>query len=1579
MAAAQQVTDISIITASTNATEAFAKAVRNAGEAVDKLTGAQGKRKEADDKATQATRGITAATTSASSATGDASRQLDTYQGKLNSVIDASGKLVEQQALLAAAMAKAGQTVGDNPVSVNPSLSRSWGDTDVLAPFRQAVIGSTSAFTDAEKAVAPFYAGMEKLRKLMADGTITVKEYAEAQDLIPELLVRGDLAREEAEKNIKKLGDATIGRIGDMRAEAAATAKGGDALKAYRRERELNNEVLAFTADLQAKVERGYDLEGKSVEQLSQDYRKAREALMDAPDKAVAASKAREEAEKSAAEIKKKAGDLSQEIAEAIYDAGSKGGKGFWEKFQEWGRSTLKRLSIDMILKPVIQPVMASIVGAVPQLFGIGTAGGLAAGAGANAAGAGSGGVNPATNLFGQNGFTGIGDLGGLLSGDLGKSVQGFLGTPLFTSPFAKINPGNMSANAAEAAQVAAGNTGAFTAGNALSAVGYGINSFMNFRSGNTLGGIGNLAATAMMFIPGAQMFAPFVALGSQLLGGMFADEKHPVGNAFFAGVDNNRFDPNGPTTTLDGGDTEAAIKMRATTAKMANQMVDKFSLTIDKNFFSPSITNPRLGGFGNTSNLDLAKSPEEWIRLAFMHNPRSVAVDTSAYLFEREKGYTQTSTYDRDTGTVTSYRDKEGKELTKELWDKAYEDWVKEKQAAATTGGPSTLFTSQDVNVQKVLDRMAGGQLKVGEVEDITKALEYATKFNDNARLAAAGLDTLARQTVEFEIAARDAAKSFKTGALQYIDDAKKYFGEDSPLVADATQTQRDAALSAIGLIPANIKMTPGDERGGTISLASVEKPLTGFAAQMAQAKANIEAMKPALEALGYTSKQATDLINAGIRATTERLGEKVREDFTLTQAGLRPGGSEVVARYQMLEQQKQKAADWTAAGVSQAEIDAVQKQQREMFERNLGEQRVRRLEGVASRYGAAAGAYDPDLRDKQELDAMARRHRQELSDLDTSGLPQAEIDELKKWTAAAQSLEKAVLERNQTESRKRIDEGLSDRLGAAQVVLGTKSAADYARDQLLTKQRQEMWDAQNNGMNEAQVERLDEVHTIERQVQAYQQAIAARQREEGYLQRTANALAGVLTGSPLAKQAEYLSADIARQIAQAAELRDAQGEADRARILEIQKLEDSAVAAQRAAEAHQRLAQAQIQAAQQVDQLRTQLAAYRDQLSVDNNATTPASAYAEARRQLEEQLAKARAGDTTAMSGIQTYMERFRTASLAFNASTEGYQADVEYLKRTATNLPGEINQDEIVRLAIEKLDENLTAPTQEQVALLDQLQDLSKATKDAIQSTGRTAKEQQDALAKLEMAQTAAVQVGNQYSGTVISQLSTQYGTLDATRMHASTTATAALGTEVVAQSINAWTQNGVTALNSAVSLLGMIYLRQYDVAQIIISNTQHRQALWDSGIQPFFSNAAYWLTRILMNNATMVSLMGGAPSYGVGTWSHQGGPAVVHRGEILIPNLPRGTAVLNQTMQRALVGHRAANDDGGVLEELRDQKRQGEQMIGLLGQLLAQLAQGGESSLDDVVDAINGLRPALRGNQAPAGARPISKAG
>ncbi|WP_052293623.1 transglycosylase SLT domain-containing protein [Azospirillum sp. B510] len=117
------------------------------------------------------------------------------------------------------------------------------------------------------------------------------------------------------------------------------------------------------------------------------------------------------------------------------------------------------------------------------------------------------------------------------------SSVKGFLNTPIpglsnigYTAPqaaaVAKTSTGTLAGGEGASTGTGAQAAGGPTWGNALGAVGYGFNAFQNFRSGNVIGGIGNTAATAMMFIPGAQPFAPLVAIGSQLLGGLFGKDR---------------------------------------------------------------------------------------------------------------------------------------------------------------------------------------------------------------------------------------------------------------------------------------------------------------------------------------------------------------------------------------------------------------------------------------------------------------------------------------------------------------------------------------------------------------------------------------------------------------------------------------------------------------------------------------------------------------------------------------------------------------------------------------------------------------------------------------------------------------------------------------------------------------------------------------------------------------------------------------------------------------------------------------------------------------------------------------------
>lgn len=115
------------------------------------------------------------------------------------------------------------------------------------------------------------------------------------------------------------------------------------------------------------------------------------------------------------------------------------------------------------------------------------------------------------------------------------------------------------------------------------------------------------------------------------------------------------------------------------------------------------------------------------------------------------------------------------------------------------------------------------------------------------------------------------------------------------------------------------------------------------------------------------------------------------------------------------------------------------------------------------------------------------------------------------------------------------------------------------------------------------------------------------------------------------------------------------------------------------------------------------------------------------------------------------------------------------------------------------------------------------------------------------------------------------------------------------------------------------------------------------------------------------------------------------AILHHGERVLTNEQNtiferlSDAILQPprwTMPAA--SPRPANDHivtREMLAEIREQKQQGEKVVTLLAELVTRLAGGDadEATLDDVVDAINRLQPALRAGQALAGARPISKAG
>ncbi|AWB06815.1 hypothetical protein A6A40_17335 (plasmid) [Azospirillum humicireducens] len=161
---------------------------------------------------------------------------------------------------------------------------------------------------------------------------------------------------------------------------------------------------------------------------------------------------------------------------------------------------------------------------------------------------------------------------GGWLDRQLGggiSSAASWLNTPVYGMSEV-LNTGQVAQQAAQlgtGARELASNSmplagspgsGGVTPGDMLSGVGYGINAFMNFKSGNVVGGIGNTAATVMSFIPGLQEFAPFVALGSQLLGGLFGKNRGEPAAAAVVGYNGTKQSYAGSATDNEGSAEQA-------------------------------------------------------------------------------------------------------------------------------------------------------------------------------------------------------------------------------------------------------------------------------------------------------------------------------------------------------------------------------------------------------------------------------------------------------------------------------------------------------------------------------------------------------------------------------------------------------------------------------------------------------------------------------------------------------------------------------------------------------------------------------------------------------------------------------------------------------------------------------------------------------------------------------------------------------------------------------------------------------------------------------------------------------------
>ncbi|MGQ3072387.1 MAG: tape measure protein [Ferrovibrionaceae bacterium] len=1450
----------------------------------------------------------------------------------------------------------------------------------------------------------------------------------------------------------------------------------------------LTDEVSRKTATAATAQKRSVDELARSNDLVTEGIRsrddadKLAEATREADHRATGA-KTGSDANKFSENVAKKADELSRDIADAIYEAGSKGGKGFWEKFQEWGRATIKRLSIDLVLKPIIQPVMTSVVGAIPQLFGI---------AGSPVAGVNGGGLGSSLSPIGDalglvKSFVGdtIGNASWInrLGTGLGFGPGTVIPAPLVYTDFGVlpasefIGPMPLAEGALGTTQTLSGFLGnfgiGFGAGNLLNGL------FGGSSTGGMIGsGIGSLIGSGLALIPGLQLPGMLLSIlggaGGGLLGGLFGkDEQTPRGYAGGEIGNNNRFSATDVHQAgLDGYDNSRDRQEMAKFAETMNATMDRYRLSfaVDKDSIN---SNGAYNGLLTIGTMyggakDAADLFMRWFKsdAGAATGPGRVSEDD----WMRASGYTRSSTYDRDSGWTYDLRDKAGNQVTQDTWNSEYEKWRDAQKQ--TTGPGGALFKSDDAYVQKALDRMASGDTKIKDQGEVQKFLEFAGSFKDAADRAAAGVDTLKRQTLEWDIAARDAGRALEKTVKDYVKSANDLYGENSAESTQAALTQRQNIFATMRLDPKGQIIAPGtDDR------------LKGADAEIAQMKAQFSAYQKALEATGLSVEEATAFINRGIESTTAHIRDAHAENDRRREAGFaeretaariamnRPetmnlavGGSSdynaidgllkpnaySAAQASLAERQRQEIVDAEKAGLSDAQIarlkyiqglerEAQIVQQTEDQYRVRDGQRAREMQAQFTvRNGPGFDRYNA------QREQQIAQHRQELFDAEQKGYTAAQIAGLK----YVQGLEEQALTLQQTEDIARIHDGQRAREVQAKLTL---RAPGYSQDmaeqeEQIARHRQELFDAQQQGYTDTQLAGLRYVQGLEEQALALQQAERALQKEEAYITRTAQAMVGLLAGSSAQQQGQYLVEDVQRQIAQAQELRNATSEADRARILEIQHLEDASIAVQRAAAAQQQYNEALKTAKGQLAEFRGSINQWLDQQKVNQvGGPTAMASYLAAQQQYNEQLEKVRAGDPGAMGSITAYADRliaamqaldqpnavanldasrqafealvdraragdadamskvlaqadqYRQIGLNAYGSTEAYQTLVAQIQQTMQDLPDQISPEEMARKAIEKLNEDLVPPTKEQLDVVRSLERISAATKAALGVSGFSLSDQQTAMRLLQQTQIDEVRNGNKLAEKILLELQ------KAPAPGTPTTPTTPTG------------PSPMDAYSSLMTLASTVSSESQDMRRNGLSDSEidrqietkygaYRNSLLDIMIaQPDLIQQfglAYWqnLTGPGPAHARyLLSSRGIMPAFEFGGMAFSAGgmgsafTAILHHGERVLTNEQNtiferlSDAILQPprwTMPAASL--RPANDHvvtREMLAEIREQKQQGEKVVTLLAELVTRLAGGNadEATLDDVVDAINRLQPALRAGQALAGARPISKAG
>ncbi len=184
----------------------------------------------------------------------------------------------------------------------------------------------------------------------------------------------------------------------------ASSTKGVRAAKASR---EAVDEELLEVSALVKQQNRQYDqLQQNLVDQAARDEEKARKAE----------EQAQKQLQQRSDRITDSIVDYSADRFADLFSENSKGWKGMLDTFEQTAKSTMARIAAELILRPIIAPIVGNLMGST-SLSGSAGAGAL-------------GGSSVFSGLTSSLGLTGIGDSLGI--GGLGSSLSGILDTRLW-------------------------------------------------------------------------------------------------------------------------------------------------------------------------------------------------------------------------------------------------------------------------------------------------------------------------------------------------------------------------------------------------------------------------------------------------------------------------------------------------------------------------------------------------------------------------------------------------------------------------------------------------------------------------------------------------------------------------------------------------------------------------------------------------------------------------------------------------------------------------------------------------------------------------------------------------------------------------------------------------------------------------------------------------------------------------------------------------------------------------------------------------------------------------------------------